>query len=179
MTRALILGAGRSRALRLHVSEAPPVEEIVTLDHNAAVQPDVVHDLSVIGLPFEADSFDQIHAYDVLEHTQPQGDAAAFFGEWMDFWRVLKPGGFFAGIVPRWDSLWAWGDPTHRRVINAGTLSFLDQSVYPRECAPGGTNRSDYRGLWRGDFELLWESNISAEQWGFVLRVIKPSRWTA
>lgn len=118
-----------------------------------------------------ANSFDEIHAYEVLEHCGEQGHFKLFFAQFREFWRVLKPGGYFCATVPDWRSLWAWGDPSHTRVINEGTLVFLSQAQYTAQV--GKTAMSDFRALLTpADFEIMG-INHAQEQLQFVLRAIK------
>ena len=123
MKKQLLIGCG-SRRVNL---TGRVWEELVTLDINPAHDPDVLHDLTVLPLPFRDDEFDEIHAYEILEHTGQQGDYRFFFAQFQEFWRILKPDGLFIATVPHWQGLWAWGDPGHTRVINEGTLVFLCQ----------------------------------------------------
>src|SRR5215471_6222313 len=67
--------------------------DLVTLDRTYEVDPDVVADLGVQPLPFRSDVFDEVHAYEVLEHLGAQGDWRFFFDQFADFWRILRPGG--------------------------------------------------------------------------------------
>lgn len=118
-----------------------------------------------------ADSFDEIHAYEVLEHCGEQGHFKLFFAQFREFWRVLKPGGYFCATVPDWRSVWAWGDPSHTRVINEGTLVFLSQEQYRTQV--GNTAMSDFRALLSpADFEIVG-ARTRGEQFEFVLRAIK------
>lgn len=154
---SLILGAGNrpSRALRLvgEKFEWQPLEgEVVRLDMDEGCKPDVVWTLGT-WLPFHKNGvFDEIHAYEILEHVGKQGDWRGFFYEFAEYWRVLKPGGKLIGTVPRWDSEWAWGDPGHTRVITPGTLAFLSQAEYARQI--GKTPMTDYRSVWTRDFGI-------------------------
>ena len=84
----------------------------------------------------------------------------------------MAPGGHFYATVPRWDSLWAWGDPGHRRIISEGSLVFLSQAQYATQLAAGAP-MTDYRGIWKGDFEVIYSSLIGPETFGFVLRANK------
>jgi SAM-dependent methyltransferase len=120
------------------------------LDHNPDHKPDVVWDLERRPLPFKDATFEEIHAYEVLEHIGTQGDWRGFFAEWEEYARILRPRGFFAATVPLWSGWWAWGDPSHRRVINRGTLSFLSQAEYQKQV--GVTTMSDFRHWYKADF---------------------------
>ena len=96
----LLIGAGANHRKRLFTKGKGEWTCLVTLDINQDHHPDVVHDLTKLPLPFDDDSFDEIHAYEVLEHTGQQGDWRFFFDQWSDFWRLLKPGGIFCGTSP-------------------------------------------------------------------------------
>lgn len=172
----LLLGCGHSRQKKLWLHGDEEWRDLVTVDVSPGVGADFVFDLSQM-LPFPDDSVEEIHLYDVLEHTGPQGDWRAFFAEFARYWRVLKPSGHLFGICPRWDGPWAWGDPGHTRVIQPETLSFLSQRVYAEQLdgpPETRTNRTDYRHVWRGDFDLVFTTQ-EEDTWAFVLRAIKPS----
>ena len=80
--RELLLGAGHSRDKRIWLKEASQFQNLVTLDINPDCKPSVVFDLRLavcVNLPFKDDSFDEIHAYEVLEHVGTQGDWRFFF----------------------------------------------------------------------------------------------------
>jgi SAM-dependent methyltransferase len=124
-------------------------------------------------LPFESHTFDEVHAYEVLEHIGTQGVVESFFWPFAEIHRVLKPGGYLAGTCPNVISRWAWGDPGHRRIIGPEQLVFLDQTEYQKQV--GVTPMTDYRGIWTHDFERVAQS-IDAETFVFVLRAHKPSR---
>ncbi|MCB1907521.1 MAG: tetratricopeptide repeat protein [Rhodocyclaceae bacterium] len=171
--RELLIGCGASREKRLSADNDPHWKNLTTLDINAEHGPDVVWDLTETRLPFDDDSFDEIHAYEVLEHTGAQGDYRFFFAQFSDFWRILKPGGLLVGTSPAFDSPWAWGDPSHTRIVNRESLTFLDQSEYERQV--GVTAMSDFRYLYQADFQLL-AATVRDESFQFILRAIKPSR---
>lgn len=167
----LLIGAGNSREKKVTFPEIPKEwAELVTLDIDEGTSPSVVHDLNDLPLPFDDDMFDEIHAYEVLEHTGRQGDWRFFFNQFYEFWRILKPGGFLVATTPQWDSPWAWGDPGHTRIISPESLIFLDQKEYEQV---GKTAMTDYRPWWEGDFERYAMDNSDDHSFGFVLRARK------
>lgn len=169
----LLLGCGGKREKRLVGSGGAEWRDLVTLDLEPRHVPDVLHDLDSLPLPFADDSADEIHAYHVLEHCGRQGDWRAFFAQWADFWRILQPGGLFFGIVPHWQSVWAWGDPSHTRLVMREHLTFLCQTEYDTQV--GQTAMSDYRGIYRADFDIIHMAEAGGE-FCFALRAVKPSR---
>lgn len=171
--KVLIIGAGSSKDLRIPTPLNSLKPEITTLDIEPRHGTDVVWDLNVLPWPFADDSFSEVHGYEVLEHLGQQGDARAFFAHFYEIWRILKPQGYLAGSCPRADSIWAWGDPSHRRVINEGSLTFLDRTQYAQQV--GKTAMTDFRSLWSGDFESEGIQKTS-DQMYFLLRAHKPAR---
>lgn len=168
--RELLLGAG-DQPLKLVAHNGDlSWHNLTTLDINEALNPDVVWDLNNTTLPFADNTFDEVAAFDVLEHCGTQGDWRFFFRQFDDFWRILKPGGRFMGICPKVTSPWAWGDPGHTRVIQPETLVFLDRTNY------GKPPMSDYRPWYRGDFHVEHSAECSPDQHAFILRAVKPAR---
>ena len=152
MSAALLLGAGNSRKLKIGVGTEPEPEIIVTLDMDPAASPDILWDLEKKSWPINDNSFDQVHAYEVLEHLGRQGDWRSFFDDFAEIYRILKPGGHLLFSSPLPESPWAWGDPGHTRIVRLESLTFLDQRSYSQV---GTTPMTDYRGYWRGNFRLV------------------------
>lgn len=170
----LLIGSGSRRTKQLYLPEHQNWKNLITLDMNADHKPDFVHDLLDLPLPFPDNHFDEIHAYDVLEHLGQQGDYRWFFRQFEDFWRLLVPGGMFHAISPDSSSRWAWADPGHTRCLPPECLVFLSQQEYKDQV--GRTPMTDYRFCYAADFDTV-HSNIGPEgAHGFVLQAVKPSR---
>lgn len=171
--KELLIGCGSRLDKQIANEKFKKWSNLVTLDINKNHKPDVVWDLTQVPLPFKNNEFDEIHAYDVLEHTGQQGDYKFFFAQWSDFWRILKPNGLFFAKCPNWQSNWAWGDPSHTRVIVPDQLVFLKQPEYTKQV--GKSPMSDFRYLYKADFEDEY-LNMDKEYFYFILKAIKPSR---
>lgn len=112
---------------------------------------DIVWDLEKHPLPFADEEFDEIGAYDVLEHLGRQGDWKGFFDEFAEYWRILKPGGLFGIIVPvNRDAL---ADPGHTRFFSKVQFGFLNQTFY-EERIGADEPVTDYRWYWKRNFEI-------------------------
>jgi SAM-dependent methyltransferase len=179
--RELLLGCGRKRVKEITLEGlSPEWSSLTTLDFNAAHGPDIVHDLDQLPYPFEDNSFDEIHAYEVMEHLGRQGDWKFFFAQFDELYRILKPDGQFYGTSPSWFSPWAWGDPGHTRIIGLEQFFYLSRPNYSAEV--GVTAMTDYRFCYQGDFEPLVIDSMkdqNGKQIGrtvYVLQAKKPRR---
>ena len=200
--KQLLIGCGHSRVKRLGWPMPKwdrEWDDLYTLDFNVDVAPDILCNLNSIwhtessgkrwraesdrkecverdidGVEFLRDDFfDEVHAYEVLEHLGRQGDFVSFFDTFSNLYRILVDGGLVIATVPSRFSGWLWGDPGHTRAILPEHLSFLDQTVYAKEC--GKTTRSDYRFIWKCDFETLVSHDDKATH-AFILKAHKPAR---
>ncbi len=166
----LMVGAGNSRAKKIKVRSMPNEwRNLTTLDIDPSTGCDITHDLNVLPLPFEDNAFDEIHAYEVLEHCGRQGDWKFFLNQFEEFWRILKPGGLFLASCPAHDSMWAWGDPGHTRIIAPGSLVFLNQEEYAQV---GKTAMADYRPWYKGNLRTVGAGTENGT-FGFVLEAVK------
>jgi SAM-dependent methyltransferase len=149
---SLLLGCGNRRIKQVALNGAASfVEPLITLDMNPNCGADVVHDLESRPLPFPDDYFDELAAYDVLEHIGRQGDWRGFFDEFAEYWRILKPGGTFGIVVPIGPDYHA--DPGHTRFFGINWFGFLDQDCYVSRLT-AGEPVTDYRWYWKRNFEL-------------------------
>jgi SAM-dependent methyltransferase len=189
----LLIGCGTARVKRM--TSQPQFlawADLTTLDIYEACKPDLLCDLErVFWCPedytdqgercidwaegfIKDDYFDEVHAYEVLEHLGHQGDAVAFFELFAEIYRVLKPGGYLFATVPSKYSGWAWGDPGHRRIITREALVFLDREQIHRNRV-NKTPMTDYDHLWGGDFKIFAaeDDNVFLT---FALQAMKPPR---
>jgi SAM-dependent methyltransferase len=108
----LNLGCGRKR-----------LADAVNLDVSAAVGADVVHDLNMVPWPFPDGGFDEVHAYDVIEHVV---DVVPVLEE---IHRICRPGAVVHITVPHFSSANAFTDVTHRHWFGWRTFdTFTDSS---------------------------------------------------
>ncbi len=89
MKKELLIGCGSNHIKKMAVDGTSVFDNLTTLDYNADHNPTVVWDLMELPLPFPDNEFDEIHAYQVLEHLGQQGDYKLFFAQFSEFWRLL------------------------------------------------------------------------------------------
>ena len=134
----------------------------------------MVWDLNVKPWPFEDNSFDEVHAYNVMEHLGRQGDAKAFFDEHYEIWRILKPFGRYMGCCPTMKNPWVLAEPSHTRILLPHTFNFLNGDVEAIEHGIENTSTSDFRHLWKGDLRFAWvKENYTPIDWGWIMQAIK------
>src|SRR5215469_14602286 len=119
----LLIGCGFNQRKQIWLPGHQEWAARVTLDINPDCRPDVEWDLNRLPLPFADDSFDEIHAYHVLEHVGRQGDWRFFFDQFSDLWRILRPDGYLVVKLPK--GQWTWADPGHTRAFGEQQFMFL------------------------------------------------------
>lgn len=168
--RELLVGCGSNHTKRLTVDGTQTFDNLTTLDYNKDHGAEVTWDLMDLPLPFNPNTFDEVHAYEVLEHTGTQGDYKFFFAQFSDFWRILKPNGHLCVTCPSRHSIWALGDPSHSRVLQKEMLIFLDQDAYEQNV--GKNSMSDFRSIYKANFKPIHVLE-DEEKFQFILKAIK------
>lgn len=173
--KELLLGCGHSRTKRMFLPDGVREwENLFTVDMNRACRPTYVQNLNSVRWDcIKENEFDEIHAYEVLEHLGSQGDELSFFRTFVNIYNLLLPGGHLFASVPSRFGPWLWGDPGHRRAILPESLTFLDQTLYAEEC--GVTTRTDYRDIYKADFKTISTIDNKITH-SFILQAVKPSR---
>lgn len=100
-------------------------ENAIGLDHVDYQGVDVVFDLEKTKdeeLQFEDNSFDEVYAYDVLEHIEHLVPLVK------EIHRILKKGGKLFAISPYYTCRTAYTDPTHVRYFTENTMKFFDST---------------------------------------------------
>jgi SAM-dependent methyltransferase len=85
---------------------------------------DIIHDLEETPWPLPDGCVLTAVASHVLEHINPH--KGVFINVMDEVWRVLKPGGQFAFVVPYAGSHGYYQDPTHCNPINETTMGYFD-----------------------------------------------------
>ena len=153
----LLLGRGNFPVRRIRNNrEAEDFSDVnlTTIDINPDLKPDILMDLNILSeggrLPFDDCSFDEIHAYDVLEHLGRFGDWRGYFTEFKEYHRVLRNNGCMYIVVPiNQDAL---ADVGHSRLFHGNHFAFLNQKFYElnnKQC----TCATDYRWYWKENFK--------------------------
>lgn len=154
MQKSLLIGCGNSRAKKIHQAGQPDwTGQLVTIDMNPDCGADRILDMSIYctNMPFADAEFDELAAYDTLEHWGRQGDWRGWFQEMAEYHRILKPGGRFGIIVPVGSD--ALADPGHTRFFSKSYFYFLNQKWYEEGLAQG-LQITDYRWFWKLHFEI-------------------------
>lgn len=92
----------------------------INIDSRPLPGVDIVRDV-LRGIPFAADSIDEIYSENFLEHV-PQTECIWIMNE---MWRVLKPGGISHHLIPEAGSINFYQDPTHLSHWHRETLTYF------------------------------------------------------
>lgn len=156
----------------------------INVDLVAATKPDVVHNLDNTPWPFPDNRFDEIRAFDVIEHLH---DIVRTVEE---MHRVCRPNAVIKITVPHFSCANAYIDPTHRHFFSAASFNyftgdnefgFYSAVKFKKRAAnivfrPTLTNRlvSRYAARWPMEYEQRWAWIFPAWFMYYELLVDKP-----
>lgn len=154
MKRALLLGCGSSRERKVSIGDDRATDftdfDLVTVDMNPDCNPTYVCMLPE--LPPNLGTFDEIHAYDSLEHWGIQGDWKGWIDEMERYHDLLNPGGRFFTLVPAGEDRFT--DCGHVRFFGENYFTILSNAWYEQQAAKGN-HVGDYRWYRKKDFNIL------------------------
>ncbi len=173
MQRSLLIGCGNNHAKQVQFDGSVEwTGELVKLDINPDCGADVLFDMDEVSvkrgrMPFDDESFDEMGAYNTMEHWGRQGDFRGWFHECSEYWRIMKPGAQFSILVPIGQD--ALADPGHTRFFQANYFGFLSQEFYKRN-EQIKSCFTDYRWLWKLNFDVLLCQEHGGHHLAVVLR---------
>jgi predicted SAM-dependent methyltransferase len=111
------------KVLEIGAGYYPKPGATVTLDktdngRDDELKLDIIRDFAKHGIPFDEDTFDEVRAYDVVEHIELWSEFVFMMNE---VWRVLKKGGIFMFTTPA-RPVDVYGHITHFRIITPGNM---------------------------------------------------------
>jgi SAM-dependent methyltransferase len=115
MYTVLEIGAGMKPTLRKG-------QEIIHLDRVKLPHIEVVHDIESGKYPFEDNTFDEVLAFSVLEHTMD------IIKQLEEIHRICKDGARVSIEVPYYNSPDAFRDPTHKSFFTERTMEYFTDS---------------------------------------------------
>lgn len=106
----------------------------VGIDYYQYGDVDIVHDIEEFPWPLPDECVLTAIASHVLEHVNPH--KGVFIGVMDEIWRVMKPRGQFAFVVPHASSHGYQQDPTHCNMINETTMHYFDPDPEMKSMGP-------------------------------------------
>jgi len=148
----------KSKPLKLNVGcgEAK-LEGFINIDLAARVKPDLICDITKKSLPYKAGTVDEIHFLHCIEHIESKHHSKII----LEFFRVLKPGGFLILAYPEFEIC-----VTRYLKNHQGRREFYKDTIFGRQLWPGDfhvcpINSNELRGLLQAmgftDTKLVYE----------------------
>lgn len=97
----------------------------VAIDKFSGSDADIIRDVAKRGIPFNDGYFNEVRAYDVVEHIEHYDDLIFLLNE---IWRVLIPNGLFHFTVPN-GVFHGFAHITHHRVFVPGSFAYLTDGL--------------------------------------------------
>ena len=125
LLRGLYMNIEDKKGIRLDLGGGhSPNPGFVNMDMFPYKGVDIVHDLEKFPWPLPDECVLVATASHLLEHINPH--KGVFINFMNELWRVMKPGGQFAFVVPHAMSAGYAQDPTHCNMINESTMHYFD-----------------------------------------------------
>jgi predicted SAM-dependent methyltransferase len=184
MPRVLDIGCGRNKR-----------PNAIGIDRVRLPGVDLVHDLNRFPYPFKDNTFDEIHAVHVAEHTD------SILAVMEEVHRIAVTGAQVTVVTPHYTDSVSWQDPTHRWHLNSYSFDYFDPSYHTNHYTPARYailhKHLELASLWKS-LGLQWLINLDnrwralrfvrkfreqylcfllrGKQMTFRLQVIKPCR---
>lgn len=115
----------KKQGIRLDIGGGnSPQPGFINIDILPLPKVDIVWDIETTPWPLPDECVSMAMASHVLEHINPA--KGIFINVMNEIWRVMKPGGQFAFVVPYAESFGMYQDPTHCNFINEATMAYFD-----------------------------------------------------
>ena len=115
--RVLNLGCGN---VKNDFPERHLATEVIGVDMSPRSEADILHNLDEFPYPFESDTFDLVIMQDVIEHLEDVP------GTMNEVYRISRHGALVRIRTPHYSSVYAYGDPTHKRFFSSYVLDGFD-----------------------------------------------------
>ncbi|MBI2045157.1 class I SAM-dependent methyltransferase [Candidatus Pacearchaeota archaeon] len=98
-----------------------PIKGAINLDWIKQKGVDVVHNIEKTPWPFKKNEFDEVYAYNILEHVDN------FMPIMEEIHRILKPNGLLIVSGPYYMHKDTFTDPTHRRGFTTKSFQYFEK----------------------------------------------------
>ena len=105
--------------LEVGAGKAIKIPGLVTIDINAAVCPDILHDLDAFPWPVHDSSFDAVIMFSVIEHLSHPISAIE------ECHRILKPHGKIYLLTPHFSDSGSFIDPSHKWHLSGRSFDYF------------------------------------------------------
>jgi len=142
-------------------------EGFLNLDHDAAVNPDILLELGS-KIPLEDSSVSEIKAYHVLEHISD-----GFFPMMVELYRIAKNGCILDIQVPHHRSEIWYGDPTHCRFITVDNMRLFNKNYNDWHIQQWGSS-TGFGNKLNVNWQIIEFNLIPSDEWGARFNSMKP-----
>lgn len=102
-------------------------EDWIGIDQYKMKGVDIVMNIGADRFPFDDDTVDEVHCSHTLEHLTNWEDKYERVHLFNELYRIMKKGAKATFIIPHWNSMRYYGDPTHREPFSEFALWYLNK----------------------------------------------------